>query len=104
MVSHKEIRVRQFIWSQFRSGKTEQETLESARSKFSADAVSAEMIDMWFARFKAGNNFILENDSVHAIQTLPTGEEVRALKYKYKSPILERSYSFLRICLKRHSL
>jgi hypothetical protein len=77
MTSHQEIQIRQFIWSEFRSGKTKQEALNNARSKFGADSVSADMINIWFAHFEAGKTPIFDYDSVQAIQTLPTGEEVR---------------------------
>jgi hypothetical protein len=76
MVSHQEIHIRQFIWAEFRSGKTKKEALENARSKFSADSVSVNMINTWYAHFKAGNNSISDYSFAHAIQTLPTGEEV----------------------------
>jgi hypothetical protein len=101
MVSHQEIQIRQLIWSDFRAGKTKQEALNNARSTFGAEFVSAEMIDMWFAHFKAGKPSILDNASVHAIQTLPTGEEVRALIFKHKTLNLERHRSIFRVCFKR---
>jgi hypothetical protein len=92
MVTHQEIRLRQFIWSEFRSGKTDEEAIAKL------DSVSAEMIDTWYAHFQSGKTSIFDNNIVSAIQTLPTGEEVSTLKYKYKTLYLEGSHSIFRVC------
>jgi hypothetical protein len=70
MVTRKEMRLRQLIWAEFRSGSTKQEAIANIRFKIEL------MIDVWYQHFQSGKKSIFDNGIVTAIQTLQNGREV----------------------------
>jgi hypothetical protein len=86
MVTHKDIRLRQAILFEYRSGNNKNQSLVNIREKFGTDSVSLSTICDWYERFRLQMSSISLFDQntpqdrlTPVIQKLPNGDEVRKL-------------------------
>lgn len=85
MVTPAEIKVRQFIWAEYRAGSTKEQALINITAKLGHDSVSATTIDEWYQKFKRGKislfDFYTEQYYItNVVQKLPNGDEVSNLE------------------------
>jgi hypothetical protein len=83
MVTHKDIRLRQAIWSEYRLGNEENQALANICKKFGTNSVSLSTIHNWYGHFQTQTSPFNENTPQNkltpVIQKLPNGDEVRKL-------------------------
>jgi hypothetical protein len=77
MLISQEIRLRQFIWAEYRAGSSKEQALINIKSKFGPEYASESTIEHWYQRFVDGNANLFEQYNITSvIQTLPNGKEV----------------------------
>jgi hypothetical protein len=86
MVTIKELRIRQMIWAEQRAGTSKEQARLNVNSKLAPDAISQQIIDELYQRFNSGDISLFDNGTkqreiIQAIQTLPSGNEVKSFYY-----------------------
>jgi hypothetical protein len=72
MSTSQDIRIRQAIWSEYRSGNNENRALDNIRKKFDTNFASRPTIRNWYQCFEANDEKI-----TRVIRNLPGGKQVR---------------------------
>jgi hypothetical protein len=77
MVTPQEIRFRQFIWAEYRSGNDEKQALININAKLGPKSASESTIEHWYQRFRSNKRSLFEQyDITPVVQTFSNGKEV----------------------------
>jgi hypothetical protein len=79
MSTSEEVRLRQIIWAEYRSGSSEKQAHTNIIAKLGPKSVCIEKIKLWYGCFQHGDGNIClfsRNDIEYAIQTLSNGDDV----------------------------